>query len=72
MAPMIAELADQFAGKMKFVDVDADQNPGLASKFEIFSVPTFLVLVEGKPTHRFVGMATKGYMTKFLESSTGV
>ena len=71
MAPMIAELANQFAGNVKFVEVDADKNPGLASRFDIFSVPTFLVLLEGKPMRRFVGMATKSYMKKLLESSTG-
>jgi thioredoxin 1 len=71
MAPMIAELAEQFDGKVKFVDVDADKNPGLATKFEVFSVPTFVVLKDGEPKQRFVGMATKGYMTKLLQSSTG-
>jgi thioredoxin-like negative regulator of GroEL len=71
MAPIISELAEEFDGRVRFVDVDVDKNPVVASRFEVFSVPTFVVLVKGKTRQRFVGMATRGHMAKLLESSIG-
>ena len=40
--------------------------PTIASRFEVFSVPTFMVLVKGSPVDRFVGMATKEYMARLV------
>ncbi len=69
MTPIVEELAAEYAGRVKFLEVDVDKNPEVASSFEVFSVPTFAIVVRGKTEQRFVGMATKGYMTKLLESS---
>ncbi len=66
MAPIMESLAEEFHGKVKFVKVNVDESPDIASKFEVFSVPTFMVLVRGIARDRFVGMATKEYMARLL------
>ncbi len=71
MAPVVQELAAEYSGRVKFLEVDVDKNPEVTSRFEVFSVPTFAVVVRGKTEQRFVGMATKGYMAKLLEASIG-
>jgi len=71
MAPLIASLAKEFGGKVKFVKVNVDESPVLAAKLEIFSVPTFMIFTGGKPRNRFVGMATKEHISKLLVSSVG-
>lgn len=68
MAPTIASLAGSLEGKVKFVKVDVDRSPEIASRFDVFSVPAFLVFENGKPRTRFVGMATREYMAKLIAS----
>ncbi len=44
---------------MKFVKIDVDQNPNLASQYSIFSIPTFIIFKEGKVVNQFVGAMGK-------------
>lgn len=64
MAPMIGSLAQELESKVKFVKVNVDESPDIASKFQVFSVPTFLLLEKGAVKERFVGMATRERMAK--------
>jgi len=71
MTPMIDSLAKEFGVNVKFVKVNVDESPVIATKLEIFSVPTFIIFTGGKPRNRFVGMATKEHISKLLISSVG-
>jgi len=53
-APIIEELANEVK-EVKFVKVNVDENPDLASQYNIFSIPTFLIFKDGKVVHQFVG-----------------
>ena len=48
VAPVIEELATDFAGKVKFVKIDTEQAPNLAVKYGIMSIPTFKMVKGGK------------------------
>ena len=55
MAPIIEELSDKFKGKIKFGKVNIDENPKIAQKFHVTSIPTFILFKEGNPIKQFVG-----------------
>ena len=55
MAPVIDELDEKFKGKIKFGKVDVGENQALAQKFEVSSIPNFVLFKDGKIVERFVG-----------------
>jgi thioredoxin 1 len=71
MAPLIQSLAEQYGGRARFVRINVDESPELVTKFQVFSVPTFIILIGGEPVKRFVGMATRSYMDDMLKQHMG-
>ena len=59
IGPILEELADELAGKMKVVKVDVDENQQLASEFGIRSIPTLLILKDGVVQEQMVGAMGK-------------
>ncbi len=59
VAPILEELSREFAGRLKVVKVDVDENPALARRFEAFSIPTLVVLRNGRVVDRIVGAMPK-------------
>ena len=55
MAPVIDELNAKFRGKIKFGKVNVDDNRELAEKFDVASIPNFVVFKNGKMIERFIG-----------------
>ena len=47
IAPLVAEMEEEYAGKINFVSVDVDREPALAAKYGIQAMPTFLFLAPG-------------------------
>ena len=69
-APILEELSGEMKD-VKFVKVDVDQNPDLASLYSIFSIPTFLVFKDGKPVNQFVGAIGKeGFLSELSKATT--
>jgi thioredoxin 1 len=60
-APILDQLSDE-KKDIKFVKVDVDKNPDLASQYSVFSIPTFVVVKDGKVVHQFSGaMGKEGF-----------
>lgn len=59
IAPTIDELATEFAGKVKVGKVDVDQNAGLASQFNVQSIPTVLLFKDGRVVQQMIGAKHK-------------
>ena len=59
IAPVIEQLASELAGKVKVAKLNTDENPMTASRFSVRSIPTLLVLKDGKEIDRIVGAAPK-------------
>lgn len=55
IAPVLRELAERHAGRLKVVKVDVDANPGLAARFGARSIPLLVVLRDGSEVDRIVG-----------------
>jgi thioredoxin 2 len=67
LEPMIAELAEEMAGRMRFAKLNVDENPATASRFNVRSIPTLLVLKGGKEIDRIVGAQPKVEIARRLE-----
>lgn len=59
MAPIVDELAKELDGEAKVFKVDIDQEEALATKFGIMSIPTFMVVKNGKITAQEPGGRSK-------------
>lgn len=59
VAPILEELSREYAGRLKVIKVDVDENPVLARRFEAFSIPTLVVLRNGRVVDRIVGAMPK-------------
>lgn len=66
MSPIIDELADKFKGKIKFGKVNVGDNRKLARKFNVVSIPNFVLLKDGKPVEQFVGAMSGEELEKRL------
>jgi thioredoxin 1 len=64
--PIVAELADQFKGKITVGKTDIDQNQDLANAYNIQSIPTLILFVEGKPVETLVGLRSKSALEETL------
>jgi thioredoxin 1 len=59
LEPIVAEIAGDYAGRIKVVKVDVDKAPGTAAKFGVMSVPTVLLFQGGTVKDQFVGLISK-------------
>lgn len=55
VAPVLESLAARYAGRVKVVKVNVDDNPQVARTFDASSIPTLVFLRDGKPVDRVVG-----------------
>jgi len=71
LAPVVDQIAAEFAGKVKVVKVDVDSNQALAVKFGVRGIPTLLVLKNGQALDRMVGVQPKATIASKLNSAIG-
>ena len=55
MAPVMEELAQDYAGKATFARVNVDEDPEVSQRYNIMSVPHFVIFKDGRPVERIVG-----------------
>ncbi|MDD3253570.1 MAG: thioredoxin [Lachnospiraceae bacterium] len=68
LAPVLAEVSEELAGKIDFYNVDIDDDADLAMKFGIQSVPTLVVFKQGEKVDQQVGFQPKEQLKKYMES----
>ena len=68
VAPIVEELADEYAGKVDFVKMNTDDNPNTAIKYGIRSIPTLLVFKGGEPVGQIFGFRPKSDLKKRLDA----
>lgn len=69
MAPVLEEFAQENEGKYKVAKVNVDEQPELASQYEIMSIPSLLVFKNGKVTASNTGFIPKDILLKFVEQN---
>ncbi|MEN9281387.1 MAG: hypothetical protein RL594_322 [Bacteroidota bacterium] len=68
IAPIVDELAVEYAGKATIAKVDVDNNPRTAMEFGIRSIPALLIFKGGKVVDTIVGAVPKAYITEKLNA----
>ena len=69
IAPVIDELATEMVGRVRVVKLNVDENPRIAARFDLRSIPTLLVLREGREVDRLVGVQPKHEIVRRLEKA---
>jgi|TARA_B100000678_G_scaffold247281_1_gene220561 thioredoxin 1 len=69
VGPVVEELAVDFDGKVKFVKVNVDEANELASKYNVFSIPTLIILNKGKVIAQQVGAGSKDMYKNMIDNA---
>ena len=67
IAPVLDEIAGEYAGKLKVAKVDVDANPDIPPKFGIRGIPTLIVFKGGNAEATKVGALSKSQLTEFIQ-----
>jgi thioredoxin 1 len=68
IAPVLDEIADENPGKIKIAKLNVDDNPDIARRFDVMSIPTMIVFKDGQPDKRMVGAKGKGQLLQELSA----
>ena len=69
IAPVLDELADEYAGKLKNCKLDIDANPETAPMFNVKGIPTLIIFKNGQPEAKKVGALSKSQLATFIDST---
>ena len=66
VAPILAEIAAEQAGKVRVAKLNVDENPDVARKYGVMSIPTMILFKDGAEADRLVGARGKGQILEAL------
>ena len=69
IAPILEEVAKEYAGKVTIAKVDVDANQAVPAQFGIRGIPTLILFKDGAPAAQKVGAMAKGQLTAFIDSN---
>jgi len=70
VAPVVEELSQDFAGKVKFVKLNTDENPRVSAQYGIRSIPTLMIFKNGQLVNQVVGFRPKSQLSPLLDAAT--
>ena len=68
LSPIVAQVAEELAGRLKVVKVDVDRSPMVAQTFRATSIPMLLVIAQGRVVQHHVGVLDKPGLMRLLEA----
>ena len=68
VGPIIDELAGEYAGKVRIVKMNVDENPATPTKFGIRAIPTLVLFKNGETLEQITGAVTKAAMKDLLDT----
>jgi thioredoxin 1 len=66
LAPVLNDLAQEFAGRLTVAAIDVDRDPEPAQRYDVVTVPTLLLFHNGEMTKRIVGAQSKAALIREL------
>lgn len=67
VGPIVDELATDLAGKVRVAKLNVDDNPATAARFDVRSIPTLLIMANGREVDRIVGALPKAQIRQRLD-----
>ena len=67
LAPVLDKVAQEFEGRIRFAKVNVDENPELAAKYGIVSIPTVMLFRDKEQPKRLIGLVDAQTLGEFLE-----
>ena len=67
VAPVLEQLAQEYAGRIKVVKVNVDESPNAASTYQAQSIPTLVLLDQGRTVDRVVGAQPKPVLAQHID-----
>ena len=67
VAPIVDELADEYAGKVKVRKLNTDENPEVAGRYQVMSIPTILFFKKGQVVEKLVGARPKRQFKELID-----
>jgi thioredoxin 1 len=67
VAPIVDDLANQYAGKLKVAKINVDESTEVATRYQITSIPTFLLFKDGQVADRVLGALPKSEFIKLID-----
>ena len=67
ISPIVEELADEYAGKLKVGKLNVDQNPNVPGRYNVRAIPTLLFFKDGKLYDQIVGVVPKSTIEEVIK-----
>lgn len=67
IGPIVEELAPSYQGRAIIAKINVDDNPGIAQRYGVTSIPTLMMFKDGKLVDRVVGAMPKAELQKFID-----
>ncbi len=68
IAPVVAEIAQEYQGRLKVAKVDVDKNNGIAGTYKIMSIPSLLFFKGGQKVDQVIGAVPKHSLVNKIET----
>lgn len=68
IAPVVEELALEYSGRLKVAKLNTDENPDIASRYQVMGIPTLMFFKGGQVIDRIVGAASKKQFKEKIEA----
>ena len=69
LAPIVDEVSEDFDGKVNFYKVNIDENPEIAAKYGIMSIPTVIAFKNGEAVEKSVGLVNKDTLNNIINKA---
>lgn len=70
IAPVLEELASEMSGVVRVAKLNVDDNQRTASRFNVRSIPTLLIIKDGREVDRIVGVQPKAELIRHIQQAT--
>ncbi|HEY1250285.1 MAG TPA: thioredoxin [Thermoanaerobaculia bacterium] len=67
VAPIVEDLANQYAGKLKVAKINVDESTDVATRYQITSIPTFILFKNGQVADRALGALPRSEFVKLID-----
>jgi thioredoxin 1 len=69
IAPIVDELADDYAGRLKVVKVNVDDNPMTPARFGVRGIPNLIIVKDGQVAQQIVGAVPKQHLVRAVDTA---